>query len=133
MIIATFTGTKHGMSALQIRFLTAVLESGLIEVLVHGMCRGADEQADRIAKRFGIYRIGYPADDSVSEHWRMDLDCDDIMDPAPPLARNRIMAGRGDFLIAAPKQMKEVMRGSGTWATIRYARNDDKPILLLPR
>jgi len=132
-MIATFTGTRNGMSALQLRFLEAILRSGLIDKLMHGMCKGGDEQADAIAKRFGIYRIGYPADDSVSEHWRMDLDCDEIMDPAPPLARNRVMAARCGFLIAAPKQQKEIMRGSGTWATIRYARKQDKPILLLPR
>lgn len=131
-MIATFTGTRNGMSALQIRFLTAVLESGLIEVLVHGMCKGADTQADHIAKRFGIYRIGYPADDSVSTHSREHLDCDEIMDPSPPLDRNRVMIDRAGILIAGPQQTKEILR-SGTWAAIRYARKQDKPILLLPR
>lgn len=131
-MIATFTGTRNGMSALQIRFLTAVLKSGLIEVLVHGMCRGADEQADAIAKRFHIYRAGYPADDSVSTQSRKNLDCEEIMDPSPPLDRNRVMVDRGEFLIGAPQQEKEVLR-SGTWAAIRYARKQDKPILLLPR
>ncbi|KKM09958.1 hypothetical protein LCGC14_1722330, partial [marine sediment metagenome] len=56
-----------------------------------------------------------------------------IMEPAHPLARNKLMVARADFLIATPKTMKEVMRGSGTWATIRYARKADIPILLLPR
>lgn len=49
-----------------------------------------------------------------------------------PLKRNHIILRRGDCLEAFPSDSHERMRGSGTWATIRYARAAKMPATITP-
>ena len=49
-----------------------------------------------------------------------------------PLKRNHIILYRGKCLEAFPSDAHERMRGSGTWATIRYARAMDMPTTITP-
>ena len=44
-----------------------------------------------------------------------------VYDKKPYLERNKKIVNCCDILIAAPKQINEVLR-SGTWSTIRYAK-----------
>lgn len=97
-----------------------------------GLCINADEQAARLARDIGYRLHGYPGR-AVGEPGRSALDCD-VLEPLPPrrdreLTRNRSLAADGDLLLAAPRQPRMVLR-SGTWATVRYAHRELKPVLL---
>ena len=48
----------------------------------------------------------------------------------PPLDRNRDIVDACDVLIATPKDFVEELR-SGTWATVRYARKQRKPLVIV--
>lgn len=108
-----FTGTRQGMSAAQCRQLQTVLYAlrGVLE-FHHGGAVGSDRQAAQLAATLGF----------VTEH------------PAKgdPLGRNRAIVASVDLLIAAPESDTEVLR-SGTWATVRYARQAGKPVVMLSR
>jgi hypothetical protein len=55
-----------------------------------------------------------------------------IMHQLRPLARNTCIVLNCEHLIAAPKEDSEVLR-SGTWSTIRRARKEHKPLIILRR
>jgi len=48
----------------------------------------------------------------------------------PPLTRNHDIVDCTELLIACPKSMKEELR-SGTWATVRYARKLERPVIII--
>jgi hypothetical protein len=50
--------------------------------------------------------------------------------PKPPLERNGDIVAECDFLIAAPAEDRDQVR-SGTWATIREARRQGRPVVLV--
>ena len=88
------------------------------------MCVGADEQFHFMAKALGYFMIGCPGVTHGGMVWQRSekCDCDLVMPAKPFLVRNRDIVRESDVLIATPKQKTEQHRGSGTWATIRYAR-----------
>lgn len=49
----------------------------------------------------------------------------------PYLARNREIVNASDLMIAAPFEYFEEMRGSGTWATIRYTQRRRKTLIIV--
>lgn len=129
-----FTGTRRGMTAEQIRTLKR-FRSKWGATLHHGACDGADTEACGIFFQKRWWTHAWPSHNpndiamaqSHTIHWP---------DPtAPgegwePLRRNRLIVDASDMLIATPAQAKEVLR-SGTWATIRYARQMKKPIYII--
>lgn len=54
----------------------------------------------------------------------------EIYPPLDPLARNRIIVSRIHGLLACPKTDIEELQ-SGTWATVRYAREIGCPVYLI--
>jgi hypothetical protein len=46
------------------------------------------------------------------------------------LDRNQAIANEIDMLVATPQESEEVNR-SGTWATIRRTRKQEKPVLII--
>lgn len=120
-----FTGTRRGMTLIQLESVASLL-SALVTVsqqqtfLHHGGCHGADRDMHDIFG-FPTRTIIYP---SSHEQWewaqkqRAYLVCP-IM---APLDRNRLIVAAANVMIATPAQRNELSRGSGTWATIRYAR-----------
>ena len=52
--------------------------------------------------------------------------------PQDYLVRNMNIVNQSDVLIAAPKEEVEVLR-SGTWSTIRKARNKGLQVIILDR
>lgn len=131
-----FTGTRHGMTADQEFVITElVLEDGALpgtpSIARHGDCVGADVQFHRICRDAGsIWIVGHPPD---NDSQRAFCEFDEIMPPKPYIARNHTIVDNCDVLIAAPHQRKEIRR-SGTWATIRYARKQDRQLyIVLPQ
>lgn len=122
-----FTGTQAGMTPAQKVRLGQMLRGRQVE-LHHGDCIGADADAHDIAAALGAVIVIHPPikDAKRAFCWHADK----VMDPAPYHARNRAIVSATERLIACPKESEEVMR-SGTWMTIRYARNMGRPIWIL--
>jgi hypothetical protein len=109
------------------------LDSYGIDEAHHGMCEGADEQFHHICMNLGIPIVGHPPENT---RYLMDYDpawFARMHEPKPYLVRNRAIVDSldlaSDRLIAAPKEMEEVKR-SGTWSTLRYARNRCKNLTI---
>ena len=97
----------------------------------HGLCIGSDEQAAAIAKEIGYYVIAHPGYNPKKPENRMfrsDFDKNDEVLPEKPfIKRDHDIVDQSDEMIATPLSWEEQVR-SGTWTTVRYARNKDKPI-----
>lgn len=126
-----FTGTQKGMTSEQIdavgKRLLDLKKVNPIYSFLHGDCIGADEQALTIATSLGYYTVAYPP---LSEKKKTVLHSDRRNHPKPYLERNKNIAVGCDRLIAAPAQHGEVLR-SGTWATVRYARQVGRIIYIV--
>ena len=92
---------------------------GGVEEAHHGDCIGADAQFHDVFRSYAKVMHAHPC---TIEELRAHCVADVIHDPLPPLERNLVIVRSIDILIAAPAQDNEIKRGSGTWATIRYAR-----------
>jgi hypothetical protein len=103
-----FTGTRRGLTERQSAALVHLLAR--TTTLHHGGAIGADQQAEIIARQLGIATIVHlPAGTRSTDY----------------LARNREIVDVSAELFAAPDG-PERMR-SGTWATVRYARKQQRP------
>lgn len=133
-----FTGTREGMTTDQWYrvewWLFRKFEGGVVNEWHDGDCIGADTQAHGVVERlmqsaFKIERHGHPC--NLPGDVRAFNEYDVHYDVKPPLVRNRDIVDAVDLMIAAPKEYDEVFRGSGTWATIRYARRNKKPLIIV--
>lgn len=128
-----FTGPRTGMTPqqgvrLQQLLITHRRHSRGQPEFHHGDCRGADETAATIARDVGYYIVGHPPDDGSM---RARFNSDEEWPVKPYLERNGEIVAVIDLLIACPTS-PERMR-SGTWYTIRFARNTDKPLTIINR
>lgn len=128
-----FTGTKNGMTKIQSERVEDLLsfykkdKGGEYSLFHHGDCYGADEEAHVIADVMGWKVCIHPPEDN---RFRAYLDGKITMSPLPYLERNSAIVQHSSILIAAPSQLAEVLR-SGTWATIRRARNAGKTVRIV--
>jgi hypothetical protein len=131
-----FTGTRFGLSARQVKDIIGVF-LWAVEVceIHHGMCVGADVGFHEIIRKIDPNRIikiiGHPTSERYVKKDLLahDLDCDEVREARPPIERNRIIVDQTDFMIAAPFTQAEIVR-SGTWSTIRYARQREKEVYI---
>lgn len=129
-----FTGTRAGMTKYQQNLLVVVLHQLWrpdYERLDfhHGQCIGSDEQSARTAKTMlGAWLVSHPP---LGIKYLSDLPADEVWPAREYLDRNHDIVDQAQVMIAAPKEMSEVLR-SGTWATIRYARRQGKEPIMLP-
>lgn len=120
-----FTGTQDGMTDRQIAGFKMLLD--IIDVLHHGKCMGADYQAWKICHDEEMMTHGHPCTITYKQRQTKD----DWTEPVlPPLERNQQIVNTVELLIAAPKTAHEEQR-SGTWFTIRRARERGIPIIIL--
>ena len=131
MIHIGFTGTQHGVTGAQLNRVAHIL--GRWErvwpgvCLHHGDCLGADQQAHQIARGLGMRIEGHPPLNPAKRAWcEFDVQCD----AETYLARNRAIVKATAHLLAAPATPHEQLR-SGTWATIRYARQQNQEITIV--
>jgi hypothetical protein len=97
----------------------------------HGDCIGADQQAHRIFyDKVGgtLIYLHPPENDKLRA--KLDSECYHVYPAKPYLQRNFDIVSATDFLIAAPKEAEETVK-SGTWATIRYAENQKKNVVII--
>jgi hypothetical protein len=127
-----FTGTRHKVKISeeqirQFKWLLADLPGGEFH---HGDCIGADAMAGEIAKKqHKRWReIVHPPD---KDNWRAHRKGDKVLEPKSYKTRDRDIVNDTEVLIAMPSSRIEKFIGSGTWYTIRYARQQGKEIWIL--
>jgi hypothetical protein len=139
-----FTGTRAGMSQAQEKQLAMLLvvfgiatpETETPE-FHHGGADGADTEADRLACLDGYAITVHPCPGVVADDVRdgqtiFNSHPVTMTEVFPPLVRDRHIVDAVIVLIAAPRTDKEELR-SGTWATVRYARQKGIPVVMLSR
>jgi hypothetical protein len=123
-----FTGTSHGVqrpAAVALRRLFLELEPGVVH---HGDCIHADALAFRFARDARALTHCHPPDNPRKRAWTTP---NDFMEPELPyIVRNHNIVDRTLMMVAVPAFFEEELR-SGTWATIRYARKLERPLLLV--
>lgn len=93
----------------------------------HGDCIGADRDAQEIANEDGWYTVSHPPEIQTKRAFTEN----DRTEPRKPyLDRNHDIVYETEMLIACPKEDTEQLR-SGTWATVRYARKQGKPVRII--
>lgn len=131
-----FTGTQVGMTADQKSNVKTLLESVMKNLpedqtlrVVHGDCVGADKDFDDIAVSLGLSRLTYPCNlDNKRAHTER-AGAKEAHPPIDPLKRNKLIVEVADAMVATPKSSTEELR-SGTWATIRYTRKQNKQLFI---
>lgn len=122
-----FTGTQHGMNRKQLEELRRFLQRTEAYELHHGDCIGADAQAHAIALALGVSIVIHPP---INPAKRAFCKGTEVLPENEYLIRNHHIVDQTDILVAAPKTDYYQLR-SGTWATVRYAKLLDKPVVVL--
>jgi len=132
--IVGFTGTSEGMmneQVLEVHMLLGEFKNIGVRKAVHGLCIGADEQFHTMARAFQYWMIGRPGVTKSGKVWKRSLvECDTVFPAKFFLKRNPDIVDSSGVMLATPKESNEMI-GSGTWATIRYARKVQKPLILI--
>ena len=116
---AGFTGTRHLISSPQRAVLMSFLIARRPGRVHYGDCTGADYEMFLMSHALGIKTVSHPPENDL---YRMFTLADEVRDPKPYLERNRDIVDSSDYLVACPREDREVSR-SGTWMTVRYARS----------
>jgi hypothetical protein len=115
-----FTGTRNLLTRVQDQRLSHLLfdmrQVGW-DTFHHGDCLGADKRAFEIAKHHGFWTICHPP---LVKTLRAFTKSHETREERPYIARNNDIVDETGFLIATPDGPERLR--SGTWATIRYAR-----------
>ena len=125
-MILGFTGTQVGMTAVQYAECREVLLYLKVTELHHGDCIGADAHVHRLATELGLRRIIHPPENVAKRAWCTG---DAVTEAKPYLARNRDIVDVTTALLATPQGPEELR--SGTWSTVRYARRQTKPLVIV--
>lgn len=108
----------------EIKRLLAQLTMG-----VHGDCIGWDYAFDQMCRAVGLVTGIRPCTIS-SMRARCDLQGARVLaEPKPRMARNRDIVADADVMIACPPNYTRIKSGSGTWATIGFAKKKGIPLL----
>lgn len=128
MIKVGFTGTQLGMRGSQkskVQDLLMTIGSGDFH---HGDCKGADIEAAELAYKLGFKIYCHPPINPKTRGWfRFNHE---TFNPYDYTLRDEHIVEDTDFLISAPNTPYEIIR-SGTWTTVRYARELGKRILIV--
>jgi hypothetical protein len=131
-MIIGFTGTREGMSRKQYEGTetTVSILSMLANVthFHHGDCKGADEEADGIARKYDCVIHIHPPENNT--HRACCYQTGDYLSKEKPyLTRNEDIVKEVQVLIAAPFEMDK--KKGGTWHTIEQARKKGIPIIII--
>ncbi len=94
-----------------------------------GDCIGVDAEFVEIVRHLVPHAtiIGHPPDISTKRAFcKYNIE----RKPKPYLLRNKDIVNESDVLLVVPKEDTEQLR-SGTWATYRYAKSLNKPIIFI--
>ena len=125
-----FTGTRYGMTFDQIiKVDEFLLNNENFDIFHHGDCVGADAESHRLAQTNGLAIVVHPPTDPKFRAYCKGMFVK-IRDPKPYHDRNRDIVNESDFLLATPRTFIEEKKG-GTWYTIRYAKEVEKPGMII--
>lgn len=129
--VVGFTGTRNGMTERQRAAVVDLLFDLKPTAVVHGDCIGADDDFDAICAAVDIERRIRPC-----TYHNMRAFCDRrgakvVAKPKRPMARNRDIVADADVLIACPPNRERIKSGSGTWATIGFAKKAGIRVLVV--
>lgn len=137
-MIYGFTGTRKGLKKPQAHELfrlfkeydESITDSNI--TLIHGGAPGADEICDSYSVLLGYEIEVHPCKPDRYLYWinKGDGVIRTIYHIEKPLIRNRKIVYKCDMLFATPSGMEEELR-SGTWTTIRYARQAKKRLVII--
>ena len=122
------TATRRGWTPAQKQAFTDLIFSldDAVDEFHHGDCVGGDAEADEIIACIepDCRIVIHPPVDLLKFRARcIERGGNRVeLEPRPPLARNHIIVIETDLLVAGPGEYTERYRGSGTWATMRFAR-----------
>lgn len=132
-----FTGTRQGMTELQFEKLAEILMQLLTEeptIFHYGLCIGSDCEAAECAYELGYRIVAHPGYLPKNPLWKGSRGSvshnDEILPEKPFLDRDRDIVDASIILIGTPAQKQE-QRRSGTWATIRYGKKQDKIVIII--
>lgn len=128
-----FTGTRRGMSASQEKVLYDTFETllfGEYNEFHHGDAVGADATAHLLVWTFfkGVVIVIHPPIKTYYRAWCPNWSF--MHKSKDYIVRDHDIVNSTDILIATPETEYEVQR-SGTWATVRYAKKKEKPIVII--
>jgi len=118
------TATRNKLNSDQRNRLTQVLAEHFIvgiRQLEHGCCTGGDEMAALLGKDLGYRVVAHPPKNKAFFSQKSYDASDEHLPELDYLERNRMIVSRVNLLVAVPGTVEEVVR-SGTWTTLRYAR-----------
>jgi hypothetical protein len=117
------------MTGAQRAALRAILENEATTITEfhHGDCIGADAEAHDLPAAAGLEIVIHPPKEDALRAWK---NAPMMLEPRTYLARNREIVRQCDLLIAAPAEDDEQIR-SGTWSTVRFARNQARPVWII--
>lgn len=125
-----FTGTRKGLTPEQRVSLRRILELDIFGELHQGDCVGADESAHFIAIEFGLRVVIHPPEDNKCRAYCQPFEDGELRPKFPYHERNHNIVDETQALIATPEGLVETRNG-GTWATVRYARKNRKPVCII--
>lgn len=130
-MIVGFTGTRAGMTDAQKGVVERFLRAWHVMAFEHGDCIGADDDADEIAVRIGLARVLRPCDiERMRAHGeRRGGHVLKVYAPERPLVRNEKIVLDSHMMLSTPNG-PETTR-SGTWMTIRRARQAKRHIVIV--
>jgi len=124
------SATRKGMTEEQLRVLRHIMGQGMFDWLHHGdgppAKTSGDSQAHKLARRLGLKIHTHPMV-GVKLHNHANV----REKPKKPITRNHDIVKAVDEMTLCPSSTKEELRGSGTWATIRYCRKVGKPATII--
>jgi len=136
MIKYGFTGTRSGMTDEQknklIILLTDKINNNNCLEFHHGDCIGADKDFHDIISNLDNFKqnIKIIIHPPINNKLRAYCNSSNIRIPTTYLQRNKNIINETDILIGCPYSNKEQVR-SGTWSTIRYAKKQNKKVIIL--
>jgi hypothetical protein len=133
-MILGFTGTRRGLTEVQIRWLQDLFERLRIDEGHHGACVGADLEFHKLAVLHGVPLVVHPPVNTkfLAAECLTPGPLVKVKRAKPYLHRDRDIAGACEGLAATPWQDAEppLMDGGGTFYTIRYAQRLNKPVMI---
>jgi len=130
-MIVGVTGTQNGGTLAQLasaRIVLVTLRAAGAQELHMGECVGVDAELNAMARELGYRTVGHPPD---KDSKRADCLVDERRSPLPYLKRDKAITAASSVLLALPEGYAELLRGSGTWATVRYMEKRIMPVLII--